>query len=60
MGAQLVEAARAAFTEGLNVVGIAGAVIFAGLTVLTFTVLRKFGESSAPQKDDAKELIEVH
>ena len=60
MGTQLVEAARAAFTEGLNVVGIAGAVIFAGLTVLTFTVLRKFGEPSAPQKDDAEELVEVH
>ena len=41
-------------------VGIAGAVIFAGLTVLTFTVLRKFGEPSAPQKEDAEELVGVH
>ena len=44
LGDQLAEAARTAFTSGLNAVGLAGAVIFAGLTVLAATVLRRVGE----------------
>ncbi|NRQ36746.1 MFS transporter [Nonomuraea sp. NN258] len=37
----LVDAARAAFTSGLNVVAVAGAIIFAALTVVTALMLRR-------------------
>jgi MFS transporter, DHA2 family, multidrug resistance protein len=39
-GAELLHAARAAFTAGLHVTGVAAAVIFAGLAVLTFALQR--------------------
>ena len=35
MGAQLVEAARYAFTTGLNGVGLVGGIVFLGLAIAT-------------------------
>jgi DHA2 family multidrug resistance protein-like MFS transporter len=58
LGDQLAEAARSAFTSGLNAVGLAGAIIFAGLTVLAATVLRKV-DSPAPVEEPARELVAV-
>jgi DHA2 family multidrug resistance protein-like MFS transporter len=65
VGDQLADAARAAFTTGLNAVGVAGAVIFVGLTVLAATVLRKVGEpapvaAAEPEPERERELVGVH
>ncbi|MDH2427580.1 MFS transporter [Sphaerisporangium sp. TRM90804] len=40
LASDLVDAARAAFTSGLNVVAVVGAAIFIGLALLSVTVLR--------------------
>jgi DHA2 family multidrug resistance protein-like MFS transporter len=62
LGEQLAEAARASFTAGLNAVGLAGAVIFAGLAVLALRVLRPArSPEPSPEPSPAvdRELVEV-
>jgi MFS transporter, DHA2 family, multidrug resistance protein len=59
----LGDPARTAFTAGLNVVGVAGAVIFAGLTILAVAVLRKVGDPTVPapvaEPEPERELVGV-
>jgi DHA2 family multidrug resistance protein-like MFS transporter len=66
-GEQLADAARTAFASGLNAVGVAGALIFVGLTVLAATVLRKVdepvpaaAEEPTPVPTRERELVDVH
>ncbi|MBO3746825.1 MFS transporter [Streptosporangiaceae bacterium NEAU-GS5] len=46
--ATLLDAARTAFTSGLNVVAAVGVLVFAGLTVSTAIVLRQIKPTGAP------------
>ncbi|GII80369.1 MFS transporter [Sphaerisporangium rufum] len=59
LGTELVEAARGAFTGGLNTVAAVGAVIFIGLAVLSAVVLRGGGQpAQAPGAAPAGEAAE--
>jgi DHA2 family multidrug resistance protein-like MFS transporter len=51
LAADLLDTARAAFTSGLNVVALAGAVIFAGLAVTVAIVLGGAERSTEPVAD---------
>ena len=46
-GSDLLGAAREAFTSGLNVAAVIGAVLFAALAILTATTLRHIRPSGA-------------
>jgi DHA2 family multidrug resistance protein-like MFS transporter len=65
LGAQLADAARTAFTSGLNTVGVVGTAIFAGLTILAATVLRNEhnpdpATSPTPAPAPKQDLLDVH
>ena len=51
LGAELLDAVRAAFTSGLNAVAWVGAVITVGLVILALTALRRGGPASTPAEE---------
>ena len=55
----LLDAARAAFTSGLNAVAGVGAAVFAVLAVLTLIVLRGRGEAAPAESAAIEEVAEV-
>jgi DHA2 family multidrug resistance protein-like MFS transporter len=53
LGTELLDAARVAFTGGLNTVGGVGAVIFLGLAIVAATTLRQSHSADAQADQDA-------
>ncbi|WP_431894015.1 MFS transporter [Nonomuraea sp. bgisy101] len=56
-GAALAEAARAAFTSGLNVAGAVAAVLTVGAAVLAVTLLRRVPPTAAPAPVEREEVL---
>ncbi|MGH2708408.1 MAG: MFS transporter, partial [Actinomycetota bacterium] len=51
LGQGLVDAARAAFTQGLHLTAVIGALIAIGIAILVATRLRHLGAGSEPEAD---------
>jgi DHA2 family multidrug resistance protein-like MFS transporter len=56
-GGPIVDAARAAFTNGVHAVGAVGAVIFLGLAIVSAVVLRTRATSTRPSTSDSRQLV---
>lgn len=60
-GAELIAVASDAYSSGLNTVAVIGAVVFAALAALSFTVLRKAGvegQEAVPEQADEAVAVE--
>jgi DHA2 family multidrug resistance protein-like MFS transporter len=58
LGAELLETAQSAFTQGLQVTAITGAIVLVGLSVMTAIVLRGVRPSQAEEQPESPVAVE--